>query len=176
MNMKMIALTLAAALAMPIAANAATYQFNVRTADGQGGFAPAYSFRLNSKPTPDAFTDTPGFSFFQIDNVALIPSAGATGVPASPKNLQFYDEITGGAFSSSDFDINYFGFQLFKGAVDAPKFVTDHFDLYGSAGDIGATLDIAAVPEPASWAMLIGGFGLVGAAARRPVRRVRATR
>jgi hypothetical protein len=30
-----------------------------------------------------------------------------------------------------------------------------------------ASLEIAAVPEPASWAMMIGGFGMVGAAARR---------
>ena len=28
------------------------------------------------------------------------------------------------------------------------------------------TVDFAAVPEPASWAMMIGGFGLVGGAAR----------
>jgi hypothetical protein len=30
---------------------------------------------------------------------------------------------------------------------------------------------IGAVPEPASWAMLIAGFGLVGAAQRRRVAR-----
>jgi hypothetical protein len=30
--------------------------------------------------------------------------------------------------------------------------------------------DVAAVPEPASWAMMIGGFGLLGAAARRRPR------
>jgi hypothetical protein len=29
---------------------------------------------------------------------------------------------------------------------------------------------LAAIPEPATWAMMIGGFGLVGAAARRRVR------
>lgn len=30
-----------------------------------------------------------------------------------------------------------------------------------------SSIDVAAVPEPASWAMLIAGFGLVGAVARR---------
>ena len=30
-----------------------------------------------------------------------------------------------------------------------------------------AKLEVAAVPEPASWAMMIGGFGMVGAVARR---------
>ena len=33
---------------------------------------------------------------------------------------------------------------------------------------------LTAVPEPASWAMLIAGFGLVGAAARRRTAAVRA--
>lgn len=31
-------------------------------------------------------------------------------------------------------------------------------------------LAVAAVPEPATWAMMIGGFGMIGAAARRRVR------
>jgi hypothetical protein len=35
------------------------------------------------------------------------------------------------------------------------------------SGDLLSTTAMAAVPEPASWAMLVGGFGLVGAAMRR---------
>lgn len=35
------------------------------------------------------------------------------------------------------------------------------------AGDIYTTTPVEAVPEPATWAMLIAGFGLVGTAARR---------
>lgn len=41
------------------------------------------------------------------------------------------------------------------------------FDAVTSDNEGGISLSIAAVPEPASWAMLIAGFGLVGAAARR---------
>jgi PEP-CTERM motif len=37
----------------------------------------------------------------------------------------------------------------------------------GTAFNVGGSLSTAVVPEPASWAMLIAGFGLVGAAMRR---------
>ena len=33
--------------------------------------------------------------------------------------------------------------------------------------DTGFVVSVGGVPEPASWAMMIAGFGLVGAAARR---------
>jgi hypothetical protein len=40
-----------------------------------------------------------------------------------------------------------------------------------SGNDYGLDLiSVTAVPEPASWAMMIGGFGLIGAAARRRSR------
>jgi hypothetical protein len=37
----------------------------------------------------------------------------------------------------------------------------------GSVDVPGAANTPDAVPEPATWAMLIGGFGMIGAAARR---------
>ena len=36
-----------------------------------------------------------------------------------------------------------------------------------SIGNISYSLTDGAVPEPASWAMMIGGMGMVGAAMRR---------
>ena len=41
------------------------------------------------------------------------------------------------------------------------------FNTYHQFSDTVITLGNGAVPEPASWAMLIAGFGIVGAAARR---------
>jgi hypothetical protein len=58
---------------------------------------------------------------------------------------------------------NYFNdFYRINLATGAPALV-------GSIGGMGSIVGLAAgsVPEPASWAMLITGFGLVGAAARR---------
>jgi len=37
----------------------------------------------------------------------------------------------------------------------------------GNTGNVGAVLSTSAVPEPASWAMFVGGFGALGAALRR---------
>jgi hypothetical protein len=45
-----------------------------------------------------------------------------------------------------------------------------YYNLHTAAfpgGEIRGNLTLSAVPEPASWAMMIGGFGLVGASLRR---------
>jgi hypothetical protein len=50
---------------------------------------------------------------------------------------------------------------------------SDGFGWYNNIGDARVTIDYTAagvVPEPASWAMLIAGFGLVGATMRRRPR------
>lgn len=41
---------------------------------------------------------------------------------------------------------------------------------FGASAGNGQVLRIAAVPEPGTWAMMIAGFGLVGAAMRRRQR------
>ena len=51
-------------------------------------------------------------------------------------------------------------------------FQLDYFRTWGSLPAPGAIITtppeaVAAVPEPATWAMMIGGFGLVGVALRR---------
>jgi len=52
-------------------------------------------------------------------------------------------------------------------------FTTDLVNPAGKTGNVGATLHATtAVPEPASWAMFIGGFGLIGGALRRRKRMV----
>jgi hypothetical protein len=55
-------------------------------------------------------------------------------------------------------------------ASQAVGFGLDNAGNY-SNDSTGVNLTVSAVPEPASWAMMIGGFGLIGAAARRRVQR-----
>jgi hypothetical protein len=57
-------------------------------------------------------------------------------------------------------------FLLFRG-IDGNGTLIKSFTLSGGFLIAGETFSSAVVPEPASWAMLIAGFGLTGAAMRR---------
>ena len=105
-----------------------------------------------------------------IDLVAALTAAGipATQIPSKIEGLAFGQDVTmNGAIyhtlvvaNDNDFvpatsganQFFVFGFQ----DADLPGFVAQQF--------------AAAVPEPASWAMMIAGFGLVGGALRRRPR------
>ena len=63
---------------------------------------------------------------------------------------------------------NYLGFDASRVTFDANNI---YVNLQGLTANGTITLDIkgstGAVPEPAAWAMMLAGFGLVGAAMRR---------
>ena len=72
--------------------------------------------------------------------------------------------------SGSQTGLNSLGIINFAGGtVSAVGFSCDDCsgNTYHQFSDTVFTLGVNSVPEPASWAMLIAGFGLVGAAARR---------
>jgi len=96
----------------------------------------------------------------------------ATGRPdyAGVSSLKL--SINGGptqSFINSDVTPNAMNWKPFSVNFLATGATTIAFT-NGNVGDNALGLDdvsISAVPEPASWAMLIGGFGLTGAAMRR---------
>jgi len=55
-------------------------------------------------------------------------------------------------------------FTVGAGGANIRFYINDGY--YADNGNGGVSLSITAVPEPASWALMIGGFGLAGAALR----------
>ncbi len=58
-------------------------------------------------------------------------------------------------------------------ALDAGNYVLTIQGTNAGAGSLGGTVSFAAVPEPATWALMILGFALVGGAMRRREREPR---
>lgn len=109
-----------------------------------------------------------GFQMFGV-NVLL------NGTPTTA-DITFYQPGMGGGFDLSSpgligsiFDIYAPGGQLYTGSNAAPTFSLSSFSTTaGFPGTLGTgTLTISAVPEPDNWALLIAGFGLIGAIAHR---------
>ena len=93
----------------------------------------------------------------QANNAGTLTTVGSLGVPVGPR---------------TSFDIGFDGIAYL---LDTDRLYTVNLDT-GLATFTGNTsnalfgitaLDVGAVPEPATWAMMILGFGLVGGAMRR---------
>lgn len=127
------------------------------------------SFTLDSNPTPSRINDQSAFGFGQIffDNVPGI----FNGVAQTASSISFGTgiasqfQISGSASGFAQFG----GQTVFTGPLTAPVFSPGTFTFTGfSNGTLTVSpLVAAAVPEPATWAMLLVGFGGVGFAMRR---------
>ena len=129
------------------------------------------SFLLDTAtPNPEFVFD--GYSF-SISGITGFPNA-TTGVA----DLTFFNASATGGLLVSDpagfdylFDAN--GAQLYTGNEAAPRFVPGRFALTGLSTPGNFVLSITAVPEPASWAMMLSGLALTGCALRIRRRRMR---
>jgi hypothetical protein len=167
--MRTINVILAAALAVGSAmpAVATLYRFDVTDPDATLSGMPMspYTFYLDSDPTPDSFDEVSftvsglTYSHTYSDNVTL-------------DTFTFFTADFLGGFQ--DLENVYEGAVLFTGTTEHPHFKTgtfaiDDFLVGGSVTITDLSAPPAAVPEPASWALMLGGFGLVGGAMRRRV-------
>lgn len=145
----------AAIVGTPAAATPLLFSF-----DGVAGPSSDFSFILDSSPS----VTNPGSQSFDVSNVNM--TYGGSGLT---EGLTFYTLSDGGGLAD-DFNLfDLYGEQLFTGSTSAPTFLTGTFELANVAGGEAGILTIstAAVPEPATWAMLVLGFGALGIAVRR---------
>lgn len=177
-----IALASAVLLSMPIAAQALTYEFNA----GLSG--------ANGVP-PTGATGTGVATLFYDDNNSLITtddsysfalSAFGLSGPATGMHIHAPAPVTGNApvivpLTEPTFTVfNSGGTLLIGGAGVAPPsasflstlqaglaYVNIHTSLSPGGEIRGQLFQVAVVPEPASYAMLLAGLGVVGLLARR---------
>jgi hypothetical protein len=161
LSMSALALVMAAA-----PASAATFTF---TSENYNAV-----FTLPDSPSPADFEDGVGF--------ALPGSGTLNGKPFASSNITFFTlfltllpNYSGGFSIDGTWENLFFGEQLYTGPESAPKFLAGTYDLYSALGSAEGRLVISdvgrAVPEPVSWAMMVGGFGLVGGVMRRRAMR-----
>jgi hypothetical protein len=149
----------AALVALATPASAVTYVFTL--SNGLTG-----SWQLPASPVPDVVLA----GAFRINTVTGI----LNGNPFTAF-MEFYETGGGGGVCASEGLgcglLDLYGPQLFTGTTAAPTFTLGSFEMTNAFGAPLATLTIAeasaGIPEPATWAMLIAGFGLVGTGLRR---------
>lgn len=151
------ALFSAAAALAPGTAYATVWNFNV-TGNGTA------SFLIDSSVTTPMFINNTGITYTNV--------AGIFNGVAATRAVQFFNSTSYGGFNIG-FIGQSKGAVLYTGSPADPVFTTGTFDLlplaYGAKGGFTMTIQeaTAAVPEPASWVMMIVGFGMVGGAIRQ---------
>lgn len=161
--MKKLAFGMAAAMVVAASpACAAPLLFNF---SGPSGTA---IFQLDSNPTPD-FSQT----FIGSDQFSFNDVAGTFGgVAGTASTISFGNGIFASlSISAANLGFTQFsGPTLFTGSPDHPTFLTGSFTLinpFFGNGQLTISPVAAAVPEPATWGMMILGMGAVGYALRR---------
>lgn len=166
-----LALTLGAAALATLSgsAEAATY---LTVTDGTAVFG-------NTEVTTPTFTDMFDLGAFGTGMHLIsgtISSSYQTGHMAA-QNIDF----TTVSLNGQEFTIGQTGQFEFRYVADVRSTTPNMLTVSGTSGDTASysgTLNVApaaAVPEPASWAMLIGGVGITGGTMRRRRQSARVT-
>ena len=157
---------------------------NAATMLGTGGFALATG-QTGNMVGPINFSSTVGTTLAASLANFFVFNSSAGGVfrfSATSVRTDAYDTSSGGAVGTSNFSLYLLGTTLY----DAPGTVNDldptatsltlTFNQTGSSPySASATLAVpptGTVPEPASWALMLAGFGLMGYSMRSSRRKV----
>ena len=123
-------------------------------------------FTMRPDGTPDSPITEPGYIYFNPSGSPFDAAQnGNTGPGGTTRNLgTLLGSFTETPGLSDYFQIGYSKQVVLSSAGNIYALVND---TYYSNNIDGFNVTVAAVPEPASWAMMIAGFGLVGALMRR---------
>jgi hypothetical protein len=144
-------------------------QAAIFTLTGGGG---TFTFSIADSPTPDSWFD--GVSFVVYD----VPAPSVSGlVDVTLYNKDWFD-VDHRSLQIEDYNAGLslyelFGAQLYSGLESSPTFKHGNFQLQDARGNpysLTIASDVAAVPEPGTWAMMIAGLGMAGFALRRRTR------
>ncbi len=107
----------------------------------------------------------PNADYFEVEGNGTLD--GVTG----PQTIAFNTiGNSGGLTTGFPAFTNLFGDQLFTGTTAAPVLRTGSFTLLldgDATQEVTLDVSVAAVPEPATWGMMVLGFGAAGVALRR---------
>ncbi|WP_419814162.1 PEPxxWA-CTERM sorting domain-containing protein [Glacieibacterium sp.] len=154
-------LSLAAAVAAVLSSVPASAVDLRYTIKGSNGFAASFLLDSTTVSHP-LFPD----NFFVFD----VPGTFSDG--SALAGLTFYDtEQEGGmtVFTANGTEASFVGPTLFSGTIANPTLVTFRPTVFRHYYDssISYVTSAVAVPEPATWTMLLIGFGMVGTVVRR---------
>lgn len=108
--------------------------------------------------------DTVGDTFSNVNydrGGTIFTVASSTGPGAGPKQVFFGDT------TSSNYDVYQFANSLAGGGVDLITAGYHPFIVIDAGGSVSTNGPGGGVPEPATWAMMLMGFGLLVATTRR---------
>ena len=153
-------------MAIPGQASAAGFFYSL-TPVGDVGYRA--SWQMSANPTPTQAVDGEGFALERVRGLFPRSSEGDA-------YLDFYFAANGGGLMISEADGTHvlatlYGAQLYTGSETAPTMLSGTFALTARlAGRRRYALQVAdamaAVPEPATWLLMISGIGMAGVALR----------
>lgn len=142
-------------------------------------------FTINTAVAPSIVLST-GFRYNGVPITYTLPNGNTVFTDSGPFDGVTFQVLNnqGGFFAgfldaASAFNnrIQIFGPQLFTGTTAAPQFLTGTFLLSDIPRNFTTdplqvnyrltVTDVSAVPEPATWAMMLAGFGAIGFTLRR---------